>query len=250
MITHVISTKRWQSALLTVGYKINFKKLFILFLANFPISKISPSYSGDFLRAYTLKNSVPVNESAAIILLEGLMDVFVLSVLVFLGGILNNMPIMIIFSTLIIILIFLFIKIGPILISRLPVNFKYKNRLVIFFNVFKIILRTPKQFFPVVGYTVLMWLSMLLSIKLLFSAFSADIPFYLVVALQPISIFISLLPITISGVGTREAIMIFLFADLASQNIILATGLFYSFLSVVFWPILLAPITYMVLNKK
>lgn len=59
--------------------------------------------------------------------------------------------------------------------------------------------------------SVAIWVLHLLQIYTFFLALRAPVPFLDAMALVPVAIFIGLLPITVAGIGTRDAALIFLF---------------------------------------
>lgn len=71
-----------------------------------------------------------------------------------------------------------------------------------------------------------------------------------IISIQPIVILIGILPITVSGVGTREGLMILLYGGLAPKATILSVALAYSVLSVIVLPIIGLPFMYILLKNK
>jgi uncharacterized protein (TIRG00374 family) len=51
----LITTKRWQTILETLGYNFRYKECFYLILGAFSLTSIIPSKSGDITKAYYLK---------------------------------------------------------------------------------------------------------------------------------------------------------------------------------------------------
>ena len=58
-----------------------------------------------------------------------------------------------------------------------------------------------------------------------------DAPYAFIASAMPVAIFVGLLPVTLGGMGTRDAAMLVLFADYGDPAQILAAGLLYSLLS-------------------
>ena len=51
----LLGVKRWQIILDTMGYSIQFSKCFIVVMGALPLTSITPSKSGDVIKAYYLK---------------------------------------------------------------------------------------------------------------------------------------------------------------------------------------------------
>ena len=63
------------------------------------------------------------------------------------------------------------------------------------------------------------------------------------VAVVPIAIFVGLVPVTIAGMGTRDAALIYLFSAYASDSASITVGLFFSLLR--YWVLALAGIPFL-----
>jgi len=60
-------------------------------------------------------------------------------------------------------------------------------------------------------------------------AFDTEVPLIYVIAAFPVAIFVGLLPISISGLGTRDTAIVFLFSRYASPEVCISVGLLYVF---------------------
>jgi uncharacterized protein (TIRG00374 family) len=60
----LIIAKRWQIILETIGYNFQYKECFNLIMAAFPLTSITPSKSGDVIKAYYLKDKIPASKTA------------------------------------------------------------------------------------------------------------------------------------------------------------------------------------------
>ncbi len=240
------SILRWSYLLSLIGYKIRLKKLSFLFLAGVPIAKILPSNSGEFIRAFYLKDDVPANKNASIILIEAMLDFLILSVLALVGGIFLKIKIAIIASSIVIL--------SMIALSFLAIKFQNKkicqNKILKILEPANLILKQPKKLIKITLITLLLWFLIIIVIKLLFTALGVDIPLLLVITIQPIVIFIGLLPITFSGIGVRESAMLIFYSELTSKTIILSVGILYSFFAAIVLPLLCFPFMYKVFKNK
>ena len=61
-----------------------------------------------------------------------------------------------------------------------------------------------------------------------FYALGINIPLLFTIANIPIAIFIGLVPVTLGGMGTRDAAIIFLFSEYATPSELLGIGILFS----------------------
>jgi hypothetical protein len=114
---------------------------------------------------------------------------------------------------------------------------------------FNALIFNPRLLLPIIATTFVAWFLVILYIKLTFLAFDVNVPLLPIIAFQPLVTLVSLLPITIWGVGTREIAMLILFQGFASGSVILAVGVTYSFVGAVRLPLLFVPLTYKTIRE-
>lgn len=236
----ILSAKKWQSVLRAMDYKISFRNSFKIIMASQPLSAVTPSKSGDLIRAFYLKDSLPPARTAGAVLAERLTDVMVLAFYSFAGALLLKNNLILGISLAIIALIPLLVWIaGKIKLPWVKLQEKIDN----FFFVSKILLAKPRKSLFILLYSLLLWLVPVFEAKLLFLAFGASVPWLYIVAAFPITIFIGLLPITIAGMGTRDSAIIYFFSSWTQPGICLAVGLMYSLLG--YWLLALLGLPFM-----
>lgn len=241
---------RLKKMLEILDCRINLKSSLKITLATFPVSKIMPANLGEFVRIYYLKNRISPDLCAGGVVLERIMDIFVLAILSFFGGIILGIKSAIVISSSILLLMSLFF----ILINR--IHFKSERKVINtinnFFHVFRISIKNPRKLSLMLLYTFCSWLITITYIKIMFLIFGKELSFLTILSIQPLVAFVSILPITISGAGTRELTMLYLYKDMALDHTILAVGLSYTFLSIVIFPLVGLPIMYRIIkyNKK
>ena len=77
--------------------------------------------------------------------------------------------------------------------------------------------------------TAVNWLASIIQTHLLLLAVGAPVSFLLTATVLPIAIFVGLVPVTIGGMGTRDAALVSLLASAATPAQALSVGLLYSF---------------------
>lgn len=230
-----LSALRWKIILKKLDCDIQFIEAHKLYMANLPLAKISPASSGDLMRAYYLKEKIKPSMNIGGIIFERMLDFFVLANFALIFGILSHNKIAIITGiSIIIFLITLFILGNKLKIEKIK-NFLY---------IFKIILKQPKTLGIAIFCTLSLWFVIIGYIKLIFLALGADLAFTQILATQPIIIFLSLVPISLSGIGIRESAMVFFYAGLAPEQTIFMTGLAYSLFGGIILPVLGIPFLY------
>ncbi|HAM88375.1 MAG: hypothetical protein US83_C0005G0010 [Candidatus Falkowbacteria bacterium GW2011_GWC2_38_22] len=230
-----LSALRWKIILKKLDCDIQFIEALKLYMANLPLAKISPASSGDLMRAYYLKEKIKPSMNIGGIIFERMLDFFVLANFALFFGILSHNKIAIITGISIIIFLITLFVLG----SKLKIE-KIKN----FLYIFKIILKRPKNLGIAIFCTLSLWFVIIGYIKLIFLALGVDLVFTQILATQPIIIFLSLVPISLSGIGIRESAMVFFYAGLAPEQTIFMTGLAYSLFGGIILPVLGIPFLY------
>ncbi len=85
---------------------------------------------------------------------------------------------------------------------------------------------------------------------MLFRAFGdTSISLLDVMTIQPIVTFVSLIPISLWGIGVRESTMVFLYGNSAAAPVILSVGFTYSIVGSLILPLICIPFTYSVIRE-
>jgi hypothetical protein len=247
-ISPLIAALRWKIVLNLLGLKVNFSDAAKIYLANYPISKVTPANSGDALRAFYFRDKLPASKQLGGVLSERLFDIAVLAILSLIGAIITRLETIAYLNIAILAGIAAFFVFAPKL--KFNLGSKWNERINNFFYFFKILLKNPKPLLLIAVITVIIWLNILIHIKLSFLAFNADVPFISILTIQPVAIFVGLLPITFSGIGAREPAMIFLYSKLVAIPTALTVGLVYSFVAQILISIFCLPFTYAAWNWK
>ena len=232
-----INPLQWLRALLSLGYSFNLKEAITIKIANFPIKAILPLKTGDLIRAVYLqrRKGIPLSAGVSSLGFNLILNLLVLVIIMCLGYILFNAGLFygILFCSgvlLLFILTSLFFRFIKKVILYLAgiVNSRLHNSVESLFDIYNRF--NFKDFSALLFYSVLIWASELLTFFVLFKAVGLNIPFHAIVVFVPLVILISNLPITISGLGTREAVILFCFSKFGSPENLLSAGILISFL--------------------
>ncbi len=229
VVTSVIKPYRWQYILKIMSIKYSFWKIYKFYFIGLFMSLITPGRLGEFGKIiYLKKDNYSLNQSLISIIIDRLADVFYLIVFGFIGLFFFSyfFKNLIILGTIVaiigIISIIVFIKIKgvKIVLKRLIFFFvptKYRQKIEKSFSEFikNLELYKFKNYFDVFILTIFSWLSSYVAIYFLAKSIGiTNVSFlYLAVSITIASL-VTLLPISISGLGTREATFLLLLIPL------------------------------------
>lgn len=280
----IVKTIRWQYILRVQGYKISFFETLKLILIGTFGSSITPAKVGDVLRAFYLsknKQEIQVGESVFSVVFDRILDLggiflilmFGLPYIVFsLGLIALDWWMIVGFCVGVLIFIILAVfslnkKVSQPLIhfvlrfiSKIFKKSEVKEKINISSERIIEDFYTHQKKFKILHYfilallSVLFWFLLGLEGLILLKAFNASIVFpiaEITVTLCFSAIAAMAIPISISGIGIRDAIMVFLLNGFLgiSQNITLSLSIFQTFLNVLL-PGLIGGIIILVINNK
>lgn len=224
----VFSALRWRLTLRAIGHDILFSRCLAIILGVSPISAIAPSKAGDLLKAISFRGEIGILEVGGTVLVERALDVIVLAAFALLGGLVINTPFIIRLAALIVAAGMIGLIVLPLLVSRVqkPILRDKLNRAV---SVLRALRARPWMALAVIALTAVNWLASIVQTHLLLLAVGAHPSFLLTTAVLPVAIFVGLIPITIGGMGTRDAALVTLLAPAVSSPQALTVALLYSF---------------------
>lgn len=223
----ILSALRWHLTLRAIGHRVSVRRCLTIILGTFPISAIAPSKAGDLLKAVSLRKEISVLEVGGTVLAERAFDVLFLALLSLTGSVIvGNAPI-IRFSAVIAGAGVVGLLILPLLVASVPKP-KVREKLQRAIRVLGALQTQPGLALGVFALTAVNWLASIVQTHLLLVAVGASTPFTLTISALPIAIFVGLIPVTVAGMGTRDATLITLLAPTASASQALTVGLLYS----------------------
>ena len=217
---------RWRRMLLALGYDIPWRDCFNLIMAAWPMGTITPSKSGDLIKAWYLKDRAPAVPVLGSILTERVVDVLVLLALSLIGSAAFGRRSLALISggALGAGLLGIFV----LLRFRLPLPRRLAAKVEPALGSLRLLSCSPGLLAWVLCFTVLNWSASILQTVFAYRALGVHVPVLFAAGALPIAIFIGLLPITLSGMGTRDRAIIVLFASVASADVSLGVGILYS----------------------
>ncbi len=223
----IFSALRWRAVMGGLGRRISIRESNSIILACFTLSTFTPSKGGDLGRAWFLRGRVPMSTVLGSVFAERLLDVFTLLGFCFVGSLTFHWRSLRLISGAL--LVGGVIVVAGLLLVRLPVPARIQPRVERGLEALRVLLRSPGLFGLVLLFTLLNWLASILQAWFFYRSLGATaVAPGLVCAALPAAIFIGLLPVTIAGMGTRDATLIRLLAGHASAPISLGVGMLYS----------------------
>ena len=219
--------KRWQIILSAMGYTSSYRKCFTVVMGALPLTSITPSKSGDVIKAYYLKDEIPISKTIGSVLTERVFDLFTLVLFSLIGMVFCQK-----FGYAGIALIALLGIITIFFIPHIHFNISkessWTNKLHNIILSMKTLTTNKKAFSCVMLYSFSIWFLSIIQTLMFFYAIGVKIPLLFTMANIPIAIFIGLIPVTLGGMGTRDAAILFLFSGFATPEELLGVGILFS----------------------
>jgi len=232
-----IGIERWRS-MVNIRFSLKFWEAFKIYFIGESLNLALPSKAGDLSKGYFLKKAGVSSFSYGLstVVFEKLLDLLSLGFAFIIGFLLIRSGGEFIGKTLSIIVLFaaafiLFLLLDKMRFLRVILyKLKLKKILRSFREVISFVRIIKKDhhrilFFSLILVSILFWLGHLFQIWLFFKAVNMDITYIQVLFYVPIAIFVALIPITIAGMGTRDAMLIFLLQSFIPRETIVAGGL-------------------------
>lgn len=223
---------RWKVILHYLHYPISFKEALLIKVAANLLITVLPFRSGELSRLVYLKRlkNIPYTKTTLSIAVEYGHKIFILLLYLCIGmglyyfenhkqntGYDFNR-----FSLTLMPLCFIKLDIYRVIMAKW--GEKYLSVFQLHFNELKDLLKNKKIFFFNFLYTS----TDFINFYLLSKSLSMDIPVSAILFFLPLILFISCLPFTIAGLGSRELSILFFFQKYASSEVLLSLGILYS----------------------
>jgi uncharacterized protein (TIRG00374 family) len=122
----------------------------------------------------------------------------------------------------------LLLLIALLLRLRWPVPARLADKVEPMLRSLRLLGRSPGLLAWVVFYTALNWFVSIFQMVFCYLGLHTRVPVLFAAGALPLAIFVGLLPLTLSGMGTRDSAIIALFSRYASPGVSLGVGLLYS----------------------
>ncbi len=226
----VLKAKKWQILVNAETRVLSFAKSVEYFFIGFFLSVLTPGRVGDLARAFYLKRETnSLGGALSTVILDRLIDIVLLFSLGFIaivsftaifGKTIISIDILIALAIALIVAGLIFLKknflgffLRPFFNVFIPEKFKGTLKMTFdeFYGFFGKIKTSPGRLAVASSIGLLTWIMAFVSSYLFILALGINIPLYFVALAVPIIMLLDLLPISFSGIGTRDAALIFLF---------------------------------------
>jgi uncharacterized membrane protein YbhN (UPF0104 family) len=246
----LLGALRWQLVLGAMGHELRFGRLLVVILATWPPGVIVPSRANEVLRAVAIRSSVPLAEGTGSILAEKLIDLFVLLVFASAGAGLQGMwtPAAGVGAAAALqVAALALVGRRRAWIARLPLLRARPGTVERLLAASDVLARRPGQLLVVSGVSLAIRVLTVGVGHALLLAVGAGVRLFDTLTLWPLAILVGILPVTLGGMGTRDAAFIYLLraagAGAAGASVLAATM---GYSAVAMWSFALIGVPFMV----
>ena len=214
------ATFRFRVVLAAMGFDVPARDIFAAMMAAWPLAVITPSRVNELLRAWILKKHVPVVECSGGVLAERVVDVQTLCLLAAAGSAVAGSW----FWFGVSMAGWLAVWVGAALVLfstdwfvSLPVVNKLEDKFRKLVRALGALRESPRHLLGVMAGSLVVWLCAVAIVHTLLLAFGSTVSVVTTFSLWPLAIFVGLLPLTVSGLGTRDAAFLGLLALVGVQ---------------------------------
>ncbi|MDP7282558.1 MAG: lysylphosphatidylglycerol synthase transmembrane domain-containing protein [Candidatus Undinarchaeales archaeon] len=235
--TMLIKAYKWQGILKNLDFHYPLLESFKVVLISYFIGSITPARLGDFSRAAYLKQKgMPLVRGFTSILIDRIFDIglmlvgAVICVLTFsnlYGATSFFVRVMVVFAICFTIGLFLLTRknfmrkmLRPFFYFLVPDRFHIKMKTAFdeFYSTVLHFIKTPAPSISLALSTISSWLLAFLSLYFGAMALGIPISYFMILLILPFTTLVEALPISFSGIGTRDAVLILLFTLLGLSS--------------------------------
>jgi uncharacterized protein (TIRG00374 family) len=227
ILIFVIQTKRWKIVLDAMGYNIQYLECFCMVMGAYPLASVTPSKAGDLVKAYYIKDKIPISKTVGSVLTEKALDIFILLLLCLIGLAFYPRLWMQIIAVIIIIGIIVFFVLSHLEVKH-PTKKSWNDKLQNMLLSTRALTKDKKKFFVGSIATFALWFIAIIQTVIFFFTLGIDVPLLFTMANIPIAIFVGMIPVTIGGMGTRDSAIILLFSNYGDPSELLSVGILFS----------------------
>jgi|TARA_Y100000310_G_scaffold340185_1_gene435101 hypothetical protein len=232
--TILIKAFKWNRVLAAMGFKYPLGESSKSLTISYFIGSLTPARLGDFTRAlYLKKYKVSLSKAFSSVLIDRLFDVGILVLMAVFSVITLVQRFSLAFSSILLVL-FIAVSFGAILLLVLRKKLmrkllkpffymlipeKFQKQLINIFDDFYTSIAEFSQnlsvMFSLSFLTLISWIISFISTYFIALSLGIEIKFFILLLMLPFSTLVEMLPISFSGVGTRDAVFILMFSLLA-----------------------------------
>lgn len=230
----VVASVRLKWILETTGHEVPLGRSFEAVLGTWPIALLTPSRAGDLARAYLLRDLVPAVKGSGAVIAEKVIDVQSLCILATIGSIVSQQWLFAAFTAAMLLgvwSVLLGLRFFTETFLGLPLVRRFESKFRQLLSAMNALSRQRGPFLAISSISMVGWIVAVSIIAALMMAFGADVPLTSTFGLWPIALFAGMLPLTVAGMGTRDAAfvsMLVLALGSVDESAVLAATLSYA----------------------
>ncbi|MFW6050959.1 MAG: lysylphosphatidylglycerol synthase transmembrane domain-containing protein [Myxococcota bacterium] len=199
---------RWALIVRAMGHALPYGRFLWAVLATWPLALLTPARAGDVLRALAIGDRVPPWEGAGSVVAEKAIDVQSLCVLAMAGTLLHGRPAWAAVAGGLLAaewaFLYVLLRHQELLLSRTPLR-RFAGKLRALLRAFRALLSDRPRAVLAIGSSLVSWGLAAAIVQTFLHATGAPVPFHTTVGLWPIAVVAGMLPVTVAGLGTRDA---------------------------------------------
>jgi uncharacterized protein (TIRG00374 family) len=213
LVCQLVAAHRWILIVDALGYKLPLHRAIDAMLATWPMALLAPARASDLLRGLAIADLCPPMKGAGSVLAEKAIDVQSLCILAIVGSLAWDLPIIALLAVGLLACEWAFVwflvhRVDRIL--RLPLLRRRPEKVQQLLVAFSALLARPGRLVAVGLTSLLSWICAMALLQCLLEMMHAEVPVVGTLALWPGGVFAGMMPVTLAGMGTRDAAFIYL----------------------------------------
>jgi uncharacterized membrane protein YbhN (UPF0104 family) len=212
----LLGTERWRLVLAAMGYRVSFRRALEAVLATWPLALVTPSRANDLLRALAVRDVVPVAAGTGSVLAEKVIDLFVLLIYAAAGAASQGLWAWAAGTTALAV-----VEVAGVWLvaarrswlERLPLLRGRSQNIEQLFGAYVALRGAPGKIVGLVAISLVIRVLTVCVTHALLVSVGADVSLFDTTTLWPVAILVGLAPVTLAGIGTRDATFIQLLAE-------------------------------------
>lgn len=246
IIAVVFSSAKFYFFVQANGMYVSLRKCMEAVMAAVVLNVILPAKGGDLVKGYYLDN-YNYSKFLGVTTIERIFDILTLSVLSLIGSLLIGSQLYFIISFSLIVFCLLIFFIGPFTIRKLKLSPVKKNK---FLHAFHCIHKKPIKVLSALACSAGVWCSSISIMITNLKSVGLDVNLLKVFSVWPLALFVGILPLSVSGIGTRDTAFIYIwnFQEINATDSTYLVLSSFIYTAIVYWALSL--ISILVLGSK
>jgi uncharacterized protein (TIRG00374 family) len=234
----LLGTERWRMVLAAMGYRVRFRRALEAVLAAWPLAMVTPSRASDLLRPLAVRDVVPLAAGTGSVLAEKVIDLFVLLLFAAAGAGIEGLWMWAAGAGTLCLA-----EVGVVWLvatrrgwlERWPVLARRRDSIEQLFEAYEALSRAPLRLLGLALVSLVIRVLTVAVTHALLVSVGAQVRLADTLTLWPVATLVGIAPLTLAGIGTRDAAFIHLLAvrgALAEPAQVLAATVGYSAIAI------------------